>query len=261
MSDFIREVDEEYRRERLVSFLRRYQVLLVLLAVVVVAGAGGWRWYVDRQDSRAAAANVRLDEAAALARDGNVADAEAAYGKLAGDGPKGYAVLARLRQAELQGIRDPKAAATALDAIADGNGFGSPVLGDLARFRGAVLRLDDGDLQAFQKRYGGYAQESFTFHDGMRELLALAAMKRNDFKAAGSYLDEIAIDPLAPPALRSRAQAFRELVAAGPAQPIAAAPGPARVTPLPSAPVSEPAPLPQAAPVSSAAAPAPVAPH
>ena len=40
MSDFIREVDEEYRQDQFRRFLSRYWAALLLLAVLVLAAAG-----------------------------------------------------------------------------------------------------------------------------------------------------------------------------------------------------------------------------
>ena len=232
MSDFIREVDEDYRRERAINFLKRYQVPLAALVVLIVIGAGGWRWYVDRQASTAAGADARFQQAQTLAQDGQAAQAEAAFKVLAANGPAGYAELARLRAAEVLGIADPEAAAKQLDAIASDEGQGAQALRDLARYRGAVLRVGAAEPKSFDAQYGRFALDSFTFHNGMRELLALAALRRGDRAAATKYLEDIAIDPLAPPGLRNRAQAFRELVNAGPATMIPSPPGPAAVTPL-----------------------------
>ncbi len=228
MSDFIREVDEDYRRERVVNFLRRFQVPLVLFVVLIIAGAGGWRWYVDRQQSRAQGADARYQSAEREARGGQPAEAERAFQALAADGPTGYALLSRLRAAEV--MSDPEAAAKSLDAIASDDASGSQALRDLARYRGALLRIDHDDPKAFETRYGRFALEAFTFRDGMRELLALAALKRGDGPAAAKYLDAIILDPLSPPALRNRAQALRELSNGGPATPLVGPLKPASVT-------------------------------
>ena len=59
MSDFIREVDEDYRRERILGFLTRFQVPLAILVVAIIVGAGAWRFYKDRQTAAAEADNVR----------------------------------------------------------------------------------------------------------------------------------------------------------------------------------------------------------
>ena len=232
MSEFIREVDEEYRRERAINFLKRYQVPLVVVVVLIVAGAAGWRWYVDHRTAQAQSADARYQKAGTQARSGQTAEAAATYKALAASGPAGYALLARLRAAEVLAATDPEAAAKQLDTIASDDGAGSPALRDLARYRGALLRVDTMDPKAFDAQYGRFALETFALHDGMRELLALVALKRGDDKAAAKYLDDLIVDPLTPPALRNRAQAYREIVNAGPATKMTSPPGPANVTPI-----------------------------
>jgi len=47
-------------------------------------------------------------------------------------------------------------------------------------------------------------------------LLGLAALKAGDYEGAGKVLDEIVVDPSAPPALRQRAELLLAIVKAGP---------------------------------------------
>ena len=52
MSDIIREVDEELRRERMMKLWERYGIYVVAVAVLVVVAVGGWRvweWYSTRE--------------------------------------------------------------------------------------------------------------------------------------------------------------------------------------------------------------------
>ena len=231
MSDFIREVDEEYRRERVLAFLTRFQVPLAILVVAIIVGAGVWRFRSDRQVASAEADNVRYAAAEQLAKDGKTKDAEEAFAAIGRTGPVGYAHLARLRAASLLGTSDPEAAAKAFDSIANDESFDGSIRDD-ARLRGAMLRVDTEAPAAFEQRYGRFSSPGSAFHASMNELLALAAMKGGDYKAAGKYVDSILADPVAPPALRNRAQAWSALVAAGPATPMQHEPVPARVEPV-----------------------------
>ncbi len=258
MSDFIREVSEDYRRERIIRFLTKNATALAVVAVLIVVATVGWRLYLDRREAGAQTTNARYEAALDLQRAGDGAKAQAAFEQIAKDGPAGYATLARMAAAQTLAARDPDAAANAFDAIAN-EGAISPALRDAARYRGAVLRLDSEDAKAFEQRYGRFSAAGFAFAGGMRELLALAAIKRNDFEAAGKFLDEIIVDPLSPPALRDRAQVFRALVTAGPATPIAATPPAPTLTPVEPAPATGTPSIDQPAVVQAPAGAAPAA--
>ncbi len=258
MSDFMREVDEEYRRERTIRFLSRYQILIALVVIGVVVGAGVWRYLVDRRVATAEADNSRFATAEKLSRDGADADARKDFGALVADGVAGYPLLAGMRDAEELAAKDPDGAAQRFDAIASGEG-GSQAMRDAARYRGALLRVDREEPHKFEEQYGRFALDGFAFHAGMRELLALTALKRGDSAAAQRYLGEIVIDGTAPPPLRNRAQAFLELARSGAAVASDKTAPPATVAPLaaPPAPAAaSPAPAPSTAP-----APPPAQPH
>lgn len=274
MSDFIREVDEDYRRDRLFGFFSRFQIPIALLVVMVIAGAAFYRYWSDQQTAQAQKVNDSFMAAADLQKAGKDAEAQAAFASITKDGPAGYALLARMRSAEALAARDPEAAAKALDAVADDETVATSMR-DAARLRGALLRIDRDDPKVFEQRYDRVAGPTFSFASSMRELLALAALKRQDMAAAGRYLDDLVLDPGTPGALRGRAQALRNLVNAGPAIDSASQPPPANVTvisgaaptaPLPSAPTPDTSssvvprpPANGAAPPATTAAPSPPA--
>lgn len=250
MSDFMREVDEEYRRERTMRFLSRYQILIAVVIIAVIVGAGVWRFLVDRRVAAAEADNSRFAAADKEAHSGSAAEARRGFLALTSEGVAGYPLLAGMRDAEELAASDPEGAAKRFDVIASGEGE-SQAMRDAARYRGALLRADREDPKRFEEQYGRFALDGFAFHAGMRELLALAALKNGDSTAAQRYLGEIVIDGTAPSALRNRAQAFLELARSGPASVSGNAAPPATI-----APVAAPAPAPEIA----LAAPRPAAP-
>ncbi len=266
MSDFMREVDQDYRRERTMRLLSRYQILIALVVVAIVGGAGLWRYTVERRVAAAEADNSRLAAADMEARDGAADAARKGFSALAADGVTGYPLLAGMREAEELAATEPEGAAKRFDAIASGEG-GSQAMRDAARYRGAVLRVDRDDPKAFEGEYRRFAVDTFAFHAGMRELLALTALKRGDFTAAQRYLGEIVIDGAAPAQLRNRAQAFLELARSGAANAIDRPAPPATITtiaapvqaalgasasPVAPAPPAAAAPVPLPAPAPSA---------
>src|ERR1700731_3264529 len=206
MTEFFREVDEDVRRDRILRYWTKDRYLLIALAVLVVAGTGGWRLYAHYRDEAAQAASAKYEAAAQLSRDGKFAEAAAAFDALSKTTPKGYAILARLRAAD-----DPQAAIKAYEALAADPSF-DPAFKDFAKLRAALLRLDSDDPLEFERRFAPLASDSFPYHHQIRELLGLAALKRNAFDTAGNWFDGIVSDPRAPAGVRMRAQALLGLV-------------------------------------------------
>ena len=83
MSELFDEIDEDLRREQLKKIWDRYSTLIVAVAVLIIAGVGGWRGYEYFQAKKAAEAGSAFEAAVALADQNKYADAEAAFTKLA----------------------------------------------------------------------------------------------------------------------------------------------------------------------------------
>jgi hypothetical protein len=211
MTEFFREVDEDVRRDRILRYWTKYRYLLIGLAVLVVAGTGGWRLYGHYREEAALAASAKYEAAAQLSRDGKSAEAAAAYDALSKTAPKGYAILARLRAADESAASDPQAAIRAYEALVADPSF-DPVFKDFAKLRMAVLRLDSDDPLEFERKFAPLASDTFPYRHQIRELLGLAALKRNAFDTAGNWFDGIVSDPRAPAGVRMRAQALLGLV-------------------------------------------------
>ena len=217
MGDFIREVDEEYRRDRIMAIWKRYSGVIVGVIVLVVAGVGGWRYWQHMERQRAEAAAVRYEEAVRLAREGKSDEAEQRLAALAKEAPPGYQTLSRFRLAAEQGRQNPDAGAKAYDALAADGGV-EPVMQDLARLRAAMLRIDTADSAAVQPSLERLATPTNVWRHTARELLGLSALKRGDYDAAGRWFDQIAADRDTPQGLRGRLELYTSLVAGGPVQ-------------------------------------------
>jgi hypothetical protein len=214
MTDFIREVDEAFRRDQAIELWKRYQNWIIGAALLIVLGTAAWRVYEYYRISADEAGGARYEAALQLLRDGKSAQALAAFEAMTHNSPKGYAALARLVSADEIGAHDPKAAIRAYDALVTDPNF-DPSLKDLAQIRAAFLRADVDAPKEFEQRYAALADANGPFRNSLRELLALAALKDGDDKAAEHWLDQIIIDPAATEALRQRANALIALAQAG----------------------------------------------
>ena len=193
MTDFFREVDEEVRRDNALKFLQKFKIPLIATAVLIVAGTASWRIYGTWRINQAETAGAAYEAAEQLARDGKSAQAEAAFQAIVDHGPQGYALLARFRAAATTAAGDPALAVKDYDALAADTTI-AQVLQDVARFRAALLRLDAADPKEMDERLAPLTRVADPFRNSARELLALSALKADDFTAAGNWLDMIVAD-------------------------------------------------------------------
>ena len=211
MSELFDEVDEEVRRDQLKKLWDQYSIYIIALALLIIAGVGGWRGYQYLEAKKAAEAGAAFDKAAELSDANKHAEAEAAFADLAAKAPWGYRILARLRTAAEVANRDKPAAAKMFDDIAADTSVGAPER-DLARIRAAQLLLETTSYPNMLTRLEAAAAPGSTFRHTARELLALSAWRANDGTAARKWLDLIANDGETPPSLRSRAEALQGLL-------------------------------------------------
>jgi hypothetical protein len=216
--EFIREVDEEYRRDQIMQIWQRYSGVIVGVAILVIAAVGGWRYWEYRQEGQAQAAAARYEDALRIARqDGQEQEAQRALEAVAKDAPGGYGLLSRFRLAAELGQANPEDGAKAFDALAADSSVAAP-WGDLARLRAAMLRMDGADPAAQRPTLERLATPTNPWRHTARELLGLSGLKAGDYGFAGRWFEQIAADRDTPQALRSRLEIYTALVAGGPVQ-------------------------------------------
>ncbi|WP_112663618.1 tetratricopeptide repeat protein [Microvirga flavescens] len=213
--EFIREVDEEFRRDQVAQIWKRYNGVIIGIAVLVVAAVGGWRYWEHSQEQRAQAAAERYEEALKLGREDKAKESESTFEALIKEGEGGYALLARFRLASELGKQNPENGAGAYDALA--NDAKIPALWqDLARLRSAWLRIDTAEPAKIRPALERIAAPSNAWRHSARELLGLSGLKAGDMDYAGRWFDQIAADRETPQALRQRLEIYTALVAGGP---------------------------------------------
>jgi len=217
MSDIIREVDEELRRERLANFWKKYGGYLAFAAFLIVAGTAGWRGYEYYSQKQAEAASERYAAAQKLAADPTKTDeAIAAFKAIAADAPSSYKLLARFSAAAELGKKDAKEGAAAFDAIANDSSV-DKLMREVASIRGASLVVDTADVADMQKRLTPALADGSAFKHSAKELLALAHLRAGDQASAQRLLLELAFDPETPPGMRNRAQRLQATLFSAPA--------------------------------------------
>ena len=213
MSDIFSEVDEEVRRERLKQLWDKYSLLIIAVAVLIVAGIGGWRAYEYWVAQKAAAAGAAFENAVTMSEQGKHAEAQAAFAKVVTEAPAGYAVLARFRAAAEQAQVNPEDAVKAYDTLAADATLGL-TWQDLAALRAGLLLVDSASFDDLRKRLEPLTEPTRVFRHTARELLALSAWRVRDTAAARRYVELIAADAETPPGARTRIEALSALLAA-----------------------------------------------
>jgi hypothetical protein len=211
VSELFDEVDEEVRRDQLKKLWDSYSLYIIAVALLIIAGVGGWRGYQYLEAKKATEAGNAFNKAVELSEQGKHAEAETAFADIAAKAPYGYRVLSRFRAAGEAASRDPQAAARMFDDIAADRSTGTE-LQELARIRAAGLLVDSASYADMKQRLEPDTGPGATFHHVARELLALSAFRANDSTATRQWLDMIALDGETPPSLRSRAEALQALL-------------------------------------------------
>ena len=215
MSDsaVLQEVDEAVRKDDLKLWWNRYGTLVVagaVTVVVVVAGMVGWRQYDAGQRAAASAAYSM-----AVAKIGpDVAAARADLEKQASDAREPYRSLAALIVAQLQSTPDEQVAA--LTTVA--GKLSVPELADLAKVIAALKSVDTPKADEMASRLDSLAGPDRPFRISVREVQALAAVRKGDAKRARELWGEIAKDPGTPQGAAQRASAMLNLYAAAEAK-------------------------------------------
>ncbi len=205
MSEIFREVDEEVRHEQLLKLWRSYgkYVAAVITAVAIGwAGSAGWKKY---QLSQRLDESAQFSAAVELMDQGNSVLAAQRFADLADDADSGYAVLARLREAEAWAAAgDPKAATAALDRLAVDD-RAEPSLRELAGLLAVLNVIDSEAPDALERRLEPLLKDGSAWRASARELGGLIAYRRGETARAREIFTGLSEDASTPPGMRRRA--------------------------------------------------------
>jgi hypothetical protein len=202
---FLREVDEELRRDELVNVWRRYGRWIVVAVVVALAAFGGWLYWQHYQQQRAGDQGEKLlatyDQLAA----DKTAQAAPALAELATSSSPGYRAAAKFSQADvLLKKNDLKGAAAKFAEIAADTAVGQPFR-DLALIRQTSAEYDSLKPQVVVERLRPLAQKGNPWFGSAGELVAIAYVQMNRPELARTLFDQISNDDGVPQSIRSRA--------------------------------------------------------
>lgn len=212
---FLREVEEELRRERLEKIWRQYGTYIIAAAALIVFGVLTYKYLENRRIVAAQTEGARYEDALTLASGGKEGSAAKEFENMAAEGASGYRALARLQLAGAQ-MKDGKTAealatyeALANDASADN------LLRQYALLQAAALRLGEADFPEMQNRLAPLMGDESPWRYSARELLGLAAFKAGNIKEARTILTPLLVDQQTPKSILDRAQIVMAKIAEG----------------------------------------------
>jgi len=211
---FIREVNEELRRENARALWGRYGPILIGGAVALVLGTAAWQGYSYWIESKSARIGGTMVKALTLAADGQYELSQAELEKVRASDFGAYPALASFRQAAIlveQG--EIQAAIQAFDALA-GDTKAPEILRNMAILRAAYLLVDHGTLADVEARAKPLATDTAaSMRIGAWEALGFAAFKAQELRQAKEYFEQIAADEAAArTGFQTRAQQMLELL-------------------------------------------------
>lgn len=207
---FIREVDDEYRRERLGQFWARYGRWLLAgigLALLLLAGGLYWRSLQEQQADARGQALLRAQAG------GGAPSARAALKPIESAPEPGYRALARLAEAaSLIKANDLKGAAKVYEALAADSDAAEPFR-NLALVRAVQLQFDDMPAQAVVDRLRPLALPGGPWFGSAGELTAMAYLKLGKSDLALPLMENLLTDEGVPTTIKARVQQLMSAMA------------------------------------------------
>ena len=202
---FLREVDENLRRDQFEGIARRYGKWLIGLVILFLVAVGGYLFWQNKQQEKASA---QSEELASIYDQIGAGNAEAANKRLqpletaSNDVVRALALLAEAATALDANDRD--AALAKYRAIAGDDDLPDPYR-NLALIRSTTLEFDQIKPEEVVSRLEPLAKPGEPWFGSAGELTAMAYLKQGQKDKAGRLFAAIAHDKQVPETMRSRA--------------------------------------------------------
>ncbi|MWC44274.1 tetratricopeptide repeat protein [Sphingomonas carotinifaciens] len=202
---FMREVDDELRRDQMTSFWTRWGLWVIGAIVIGLALFGAYLFWQHRQREAAGAEGEQLQAAYDALAAADVKGASVKLAPLATSDRDGYRVLAQFTQADILLQKDNlKGAAAKFAAVAADTSLAQPFR-DLALIRQTAAEYDTLKPQVVVERLRAVAVPGNPYFGSAGEMVAVAQLRMNRRDQAGRLFGQIAQDKDVPDTLRQRA--------------------------------------------------------
>ena len=202
---FLREVDEELRRDEMARLWKRWGRVLVIAIAGGLIAFGGWLWWRDYQAKQAGAEGEKLNAAIEqLSRD-QFDQAAPALTELSQSSRAGYRTAAQLAAGAVAAQKGETQQAVAAFAAVAKDEKAAQAFRDLALIRQTTVEFDTLAPDQIIARMQKLARKDSPWFGSAGELVAIAHLKAGRPKDAGAIFAALAADPVVPASIRSRA--------------------------------------------------------
>lgn len=212
MTDIFREVEEDVRKDRLTALWKKHGAAVLagcLLLVAATAAGTYWRNYQQRQQ---VALGDRFLAAMELVQQRKSNEAAAAFADLGREGAAGYAALARIQEAAALARQGSLVAAVATYDQLAADGSAPALLRDVARLGAALLLIDTAPAADLERRLRALSGADNPWRYSARELLAVLANREGRAADARAGFAALADDAAAPSGVRARARQMLQAI-------------------------------------------------
>lgn len=202
---FLREVDENLRRDQAADFAKTYGKWLIAAVILMLAAVGGWLYWQDRQQRETAAQTEELMGIYNDIATGRTRQAQIRLAPLKDSGNEIVKALALLTEAAMALDRnDRNAALTNYRALAEDDGMPESYR-NLSLIRATALEYDSIKPEEVIARLEPLTKPGSPWFGTAGEMTAMAYLKQGQKEKAGRLFAAIAADRQVPETLRNRA--------------------------------------------------------
>ena len=201
---FVREVDENLRRDQAEQFFKKNAPLIVGAVLLLLAAIAGFLYWQNRQ-AEAAARDSEALVAAMEALGNRQPGAAARLDPLLDSSSEGIAAQAALTKAAALLMKGDKSGAIALYRTLAEDGDQAQPIRDLATVRLTALEFDSIEPAAVVARLEPLAKPDSAWFGSAGEMTGMALIKQNKNKEAGRLFAAIAANKTVPVSIRTRA--------------------------------------------------------
>ena len=202
---FLREVDENLRRDQLRDFGKQYGGWLIAAVVLFLAASGGWIWWKQHEVKRSELQVEKLGEIYSNIGSGNTKNAAQQLDPLSESGRKAVGASAAFASAALAiQQNDIKRATTKYRELANDSDL-PEAYRNIALIRQTALEFDQIQPQEVITRLEPLAKPGGPWFGTAGEMTAVALIKQGKTAEAGRLFAAIAKDKSVPQTIRDRA--------------------------------------------------------